>query len=307
MNQTILAYLKIAAAMSIVGSSVVIGKLITSSFPVFLASELRFLIASIILIPLFLRQNKRLPAIKGKEWVTLFLQALTGVFLFNIFMLYGLRKTSAIDAGVITSTLPAVVGMISFLFLKEKISVKKGFGILFAILGVGFINVMGAESSAEHSLTGNLFIFGAVIGEALFITLGKSVSQKISPLTISTTMSLFGLLLFLPFSIYEAKKFHFSSLNILDWLNILYFGVVVTVLAFLLMYQGLQKVPASSAGVMTSILPLSSILLSFIILKEEIFLSHTIGLILIMLAIFIISKDSTPTKSKYQSFTIRRN
>nr|WP_264196197.1 hypothetical protein [Metabacillus niabensis] len=50
--------------------------------------------------------------------------------------------------------------------------------------------------------------------------------------------------MFLPFSIYEAKEFDFSSVGTGDWINILYFGIVVTVLAFLL-YQGLSKVPAS--------------------------------------------------------------
>ncbi|WP_226530649.1 EamA family transporter [Metabacillus niabensis] len=57
-------------------------------------------------------------------------------------------------------------------------------------------------------------------------------------------MSIFGLIMFLPFSIYEAKEFDFSSVGTGDWINILYFGIVVTVLAFLL-YQGLSKVPAS--------------------------------------------------------------
>ncbi|CAH0343976.1 DMT family transporter [Bacillus sp. CECT 9360] len=124
MNQTTIAYIKIGLAMAIVGSSIVAGKLIISIFPVFLASELRFLVATIILIPMLLLKEKRFPSITAKQLIVLFLQAFTGVFLFNIFMLYGLKLTTAIEAGIITSTLPAVVGFISFLFLKEKLSVS---------------------------------------------------------------------------------------------------------------------------------------------------------------------------------------
>lgn len=59
------------------------------------------------------------------------------------------------------------------------------------------------------------------------------------------------------------------------------------------MYQGLSKVPASSAGVLTSVLPLSSVILSFFILKEELLLSHMLGMLFVLIAIFIISKDSS--------------
>nr|WP_246234725.1 DMT family transporter [Bacillus aquiflavi] len=221
--------------MAIVSSSVVFGKLITSSFPVFLASELRFIISTVIFIFLLYYKEKSFPSIQLKYIIVLFLQALTDVFLFNIFMLYGLKYTSAIEAGIITSTLPAVIGVIAFIFLKEKLTIQKGFGITFAVLGVLLMNLLSENDiNGSASFFGNLLVFGAVIGEALFITLGKTVSNKLSPLTIATIINLFGLILFFPFSIYQAFHFYFSSVRILDWVNILYFGVVVTVIAFIL-------------------------------------------------------------------------
>ena len=296
MNTAALAYIQIGLAMVIVGSSVVFGKLITSSFPVFLASELRFIIATVILLPLLLIREKKIPTIKSKFILILFLQAFTGVFMFNIFMLYGLKYTTAIEAGIITSTLPAVIGLFSFILLKEKLTVKKGFGIAFAVLGVLCFNLIGSSLDGNNSLQGNLLIFGAVLSETLFIILGKSLSNKITPLTISTMMSIFGLIMFLPFAIYEAISFNFSNVEIGAWINILYFGIVVTVVAFLLMYQGLSKVPANSTGVLTSLIPISSILLSFFILKEQIYLTHLLGMILVLIAILFISKESTNNK-----------
>ncbi|MFA8439703.1 DMT family transporter [Pueribacillus sp. YX66] len=293
MSQTVNAYLQITLAMAIVGSSVVAGKLIVSSFPVFLASELRFVVATIILIPILLIRENRFPSIKLKDFIILFIQALAGVFLFNIFMLYGLKFTTAIKAGIITSTLPAFVGVASYLFLKEKLSFRKIVGIILAVLGVLSINIVGGASQNINSLYGNFLIFGAVIGETLFITLGKYVSDRMSPLTISTMMSVFGVIMFFPFAVYEAKHFDFSSVHLFDWMNILYFGIVVTVLAFLLMYEGLSKIQASSAGVFTSVLPVSAVLLSFIVLKEAILLSHILGILLVIISILLISKDTS--------------
>lgn len=284
-------YLKILVAMCIVGSSVVVGKLIVQDIPIFIACVLRFFIASMVLVPLLILKEGVL-ALTKKEWLILCSQAICGVFLFNIFMLYGLKYTSAITAGVITSTLPAVIGILSFIFLNERLTKKKSIGIFLAVLGVLSINVFSSDSGQMSSLIGSLLVFGAVLGEALFIIFGKLLSNRLSPLTISTMMSVFGFIMFLPFAIYEAKEFSFSNISVGGWMNILYFGIVVTVIAFLLMYQGLKTASASSAGILTSVLPVSSLILSVLILKEELMYTHFLGMLLVIVAIVLISIES---------------
>ncbi|GIN92695.1 putative transporter YetK [Siminovitchia terrae] len=298
MNKTILANLKIIFAMAIVGSSVVAGKLLVESFPVFLASELRFLTATLILVPLLLKREG-IPTFSKKDIGVLFLQALSGVFLFSIFMLYGLMYTTAMEGGIITSTLPAVVAVIAFILLKEKLTRFAIIGILLAVGGTLAINISGTFSDVEGGaapLLGNFLIIGAVIGEALFIVFGKSISKRVSPLAISTMVSVFGVILFLPLAIYEATSFPLTEVSIKDWGLIFYFGVVVTVIAFVLMYQGIEKVPVSTAGVLTGVLPISAVLLSSLILKESLSTFHVIGMGLVLAAIYLISVDSKAEK-----------
>lgn len=300
MSNHIIPNLKIMLSMMIVGSSVVAGKLIVQSFPVFLASELRFLIASIILIPLLIKREG-IPSIRKGDLFVLFLQALCGVFLFSIFMLYGLKLTTAIEGGIITSTIPAVVAVLAYLLLKEKLTKPVCFGIFLAVLGTLAIHISGSFSTVERGsapLLGNLLIFGAVIGEALFIILGKYVGKRVSPLAISTVVSVFGVFLFLPYSMYEASQFHFKTISMAEWGLVFYFGIVVTVIAFILMYQGISKVPASTAGVLTGIVPISSVTLSVIILDEDISFFHLIGIGSILTAIYLISKRTSNTAQK---------
>lgn len=283
--------------MIIVGSSVVAGKLITQSFPVFLASELRFLVAAIVMVPLLIKVEG-FPSISKRDFLILFLQALSGVFLFSIFMLYGLTLTTAIEAGIITSTIPAVTGGLAFLFLKEKISKSVGVGIMLAVIGTFIINVIGSLSIIErgsYPIYGNLLILGAVICEALFIIFGKFVTQRVSPLTITTIVSVLGAILFLPFSLYEGYQFKFEEVSIAEWGLILYFGIVVTVIAFILMYQGVSKVPASTAGALTCVLPISSVILSVLILGEEVSFIHLVGIVFTLTAIYLIAKPTKKT------------
>ncbi|WP_026675120.1 DMT family transporter [Alkalihalobacterium bogoriense] len=300
MSRLYQSYLYIIIAMVIVGSSVVVGKVLVSRIPVFLASEFRFLIASLILIPIWVIKEGR-PTIDKREGVSLFFQAFCGVFLFSIFMLYGLKETTALEAGMLTSTLPAIVACIAVLILKEKISKITALGILFAVAGTILVNMSGHVSevgSGNNHVVGNSLVLGAVISEALFIILGKASSKRVSPLTITTVMSIWGVLFFLPFSLYELRKFNLADVSLFDWGLLLYYGIFVTVLAFLFMYKGISEVPASHAGVATSVLPLAAVVLSVIFLHEPFSILHGVGLLCVLLAIFIISTKEKQKKEK---------
>jgi drug/metabolite transporter (DMT)-like permease len=96
--------------MAIVGSSVVVGKLMVAKLPIFLIGGLRFALASLILVPLVLVRERGMPALSGRDVGVLLVQAFTGIFAFNVLLLYGLTLTSATESGIVTSTTPAVHG-----------------------------------------------------------------------------------------------------------------------------------------------------------------------------------------------------
>lgn len=276
----------------IVASSVVLGKLLVQSFPVHLASACRFAIAAVILVPLLVFKEG-LPSFSKKELAVLFLQAFFGVFLFNVCMLNGLKQTSAIQSGLITSTLPALTGLLSAVLLKERLTKRVLLAILFAVLGMSLIQLPKLmQDLSGVSFSGSLLIFCAVLCEAVFMICGKQSGQRISPLGISTMVSLFGVLLFLPFAVYEAKSFQFSAVTAGEWGIILYFGIVVTVLAFLLMYQGIRLVSGSTAGVLTAVLPVSCMMLAVVILGETFTLYQGFGLLFVIAAIGFIAKPN---------------
>jgi len=198
------AYLELSAAMIIVGSIVVVSKVITTTFPVFLAAALRFAIASMILLPLLLRVEHGVPSLGKKDACLLFLQAFAGIFLFSILLLYGLKLTSAAESGIILGTVPVVIGLISFLLLRESLTWNKGIALFIATVGAfGGIGTPPSAGQEANALLGNVFVFGAVLGEALWTILGKALSGRVTPLTIASLTSCSGLLLFSPMAVYQ--------------------------------------------------------------------------------------------------------
>src|SRR5260370_37704462 len=96
-----LPYAQITGAMFIVGSNIVAGKLISNSFPLFLASTLRFALASALFLLLVLRLEKQFPRIMKRDLFGIVLLSFFGNFLYSIFLLYGLKFSSATESAII--------------------------------------------------------------------------------------------------------------------------------------------------------------------------------------------------------------
>ncbi|MCR8845902.1 DMT family transporter [Paenibacillus sp. SC116] len=291
------AYWAMSIAMITVGSSFVIGKQVSAVFPVYLASAIRCgIAAAILLLLLYVREG--IPKIIPKDRFWLFVQSLTGVFGFGICLLYGLKYTSAGESGIIMSTTPMIIALISFLFLKERLSLYKWLSVALAVIGIAVLKLshVNVETSAvDGSLVwfGNLLVFFAVIGEALFTIFGKVLSARLSPLAIATFVTLLGFLMFLPFGIYEAFSFEFAQPSVVDWMYILYYAVVVTVLGFILWYYGVSLVPTGTSAVFTGLIAVSSLAFSYLFLGEPFHWSHLAGIICVLAAIVI---SSIPSK-----------
>jgi drug/metabolite transporter (DMT)-like permease len=274
--------------MGVAGSSVVVAKLIAADFPIFLANELRFLIASAILLPAVFVRNGGRPTFTTRERRVLVAQALTGVFLFNVCLFYGVRFTTAAEAGIITSTTPIVVAGIGVVFLDEAATTTTVLGVCLAVVGLLSLEVLGTgarPTGGPRPVVGNGLILVAVLGEALFTTLGKAVSEAVTPLEITTAVTVLGTLLFFPFAAYELLTFDVTAVPATDWIAILYYGVVVTVVAFVCWFRGVSMVPASTAATFTGVLPVSAVVLSYTLLGERFLWSHAVGLACVLAGI----------------------
>ncbi|MDP4092351.1 MAG: EamA family transporter [Bacillota bacterium] len=292
MSKQILPYTELSVATAMAGSSIVAGKLLANTFPVFLSQGVSLIAALAVLFPASFRSRRKISSISKKDYLFMFLQALAGMFLFRVFMLYGLKKTTAVESGIITSFTPAALALLSFIFLKEKINCIKLTGISMSVMGVLIINVMEAgksASSGDYSLYGNIMIFLAVICEALLTIFRKGNSKDITPIVCTYYVTLFSFILFLPVSLSEGLKFDFSSVSPEQWLYIVYYGVVVTAIAYILWFCGVSKVSAGTAAVYTSFMPISAVILSCTVLREAFTAFHAAGVSLSIAGMLLIT------------------
>ena len=293
MKTTTRAYFDLAGAMAIVGSSVVFGKTIVAAFPVFLASGLRFAIAALLMAPMVINASQEWRGLTKRDWAVLALMALTGQVVFTVLLLIGLKRTSAVEAGIITSLTPAAMAAVSWVLLRETLNRLSIFGITLAVLGILAVNGLLVPSTAGTSVDhiwGNLLVLGAVMGEAVFLLLRKTLPPDISSLTVSGLLSMLGFAMFLPLAAWQAVDFDFSQPDLGDWGAIAYFGAVFTVVAYILWFRGVARVKGTTAGAFSAVMPVSAVILSTVFLKEPFTWTHAVGILLVLGSIALLTR-----------------
>ncbi|CAL8474396.1 DMT family transporter [Caballeronia sp. S22] len=279
--------------MPLVGSNVGIGKSIVASVPVPLFALLRFVIALAVLWPL-LRWTKMKRVARG-EWLNLFLQALFGTFGFTLLMLGGVARTSAVAAGVITSTIPAVVALFAWIFLKEKPGGRAFASIGLAIAGVLVINVAQAGDTGASSLPGNLMVLGAVCCESLYVILSRRLTQTLPAIDICAYTHAIGLLLMLPVGAASLAQFDWTSVAWDTWALVLWYGLSASIFSFWLWMKGIRHVDGSLAGVFCAVLPVAAALYGIAFLDERPTLAHGVALACVVTGIALASFKSRAT------------
>jgi len=220
---------------------------------------MRFAIAAVAMAPWLRRPAVEAP-LDSRTGRLLFVESFFGNFLFSICMLFGIRQSTALAAGVIMAALPAVVAVLSWLLLKERVGLRVGAGIACAIAGIALVAfARDAEGElASGSLVGIALLVGAVTCEAIYVVVGKKLAATVGPKRISAIINLWGLVLVAPFALWQLRGFSPSFIPESSWWLLLAYSIAASVVTVWLWMTGLKRVPAASAGIFTVFLPISA-------------------------------------------------
>jgi drug/metabolite transporter (DMT)-like permease len=266
-----LAYACLALSMSLVGSYVALSKPLVAAIPVFLLAWLRFGIGGLAMLH-WLRKSPDEPAICGRVRWLLFFESFLVNFLFSICMLYGVSLTSAVSAGVVMASIPSVVAVFSWLFLRERIGPRIWLAVACAVSGLALLGVTrpaaASEAAGPTPWLGNLLVFGAVLCEAAYAVIGKKLTRTLGPKRITALINLWGFALITPLGAYAALRFDFGGVQPATWLLLVFYSLAASIWSVWLWMTGLRRVPAAQGGVFTAMLPVTAALVGVLALGE---------------------------------------
>jgi len=273
------------------GNFVVSRGLAESIHPINLAFY-RWLAATLLFTPFAIKSVIREWCIIKKQLPYLFLTALLGVSTFNSLIYFAGRSTTAVNMSLIMLTFPIFILLISILFFKERLGLKKVLGIAVVLSGVLSIVSKGQPTKLlDLSLNaGDPLMLMAAFIFAIHSHLIKNKDKKMSIFTLQYSTFFVGLIILLPFHLWVSNHTQEITFTLPVLGSILYVAVCASLISFLSWNKAIDKIGAVSAGMIYYLLPLFSGFVAFILLGEKLHFYHLISGLLIISGILIINR-----------------
>jgi drug/metabolite transporter (DMT)-like permease len=293
-RKTILIYVKLMLTAIFWGGTFIAGRVVAKEVGPFSAAFFRFAIASSFLTLIVWRIDGKLILPKKKQMVPVILLGLTGVFTYNVFFFKGLKLINAGRASIIIANNPIFIAILSAYFFKEKLNLIKVIGIIISVTGAIIVISKGNlnEIVQGNIGRGEIFIFCSVLSWVVYSLIGKVVMADLSPISSVFYSCVIGtFFLFFP-ACFEGILKNFHHYPITAWLGIFYLGIFGTVVGFVWYYEGIKMIGPTKASLFINFVPVSAVILAFMILDEPITLSLFIGTILVCAGVYLTNKKT---------------
>lgn len=245
-----------------------------------------FLGGAFLLLVMTLRGEKLDFSSLKKRGVLVFISG--GAIGFNwIFLFESYRYTTVATATLGYYMAPVFVILLAPIFLKEKLTVKKLLCVLAAVLGMAFVSgVLSGQMPTKSEATGIFLSLGAAALYASIIIMNKKITHI--PSITRTILQLFSAaIVLIPYG-FATKGFANVSLTFKNVLLLLIVSIIHTGIAYALYFGCMKKLNAGTVAIFSYIDPVFAIILSAIILPDEILtLNGIIGATLILGATFL--------------------
>ncbi|MEY4819179.1 MAG: hypothetical protein RLZZ23_1952 [Verrucomicrobiota bacterium] len=224
---------------------------------------LRYLIASAVMLPVWLYRGRPLPDKSDLGLVSLL--GLFGFCLYNLGINFGEKTVDAGTGSLLISFQPILVIVIGVLLRREVVSLVAWIGILISMAGVIMTAIGG---SAGFTLNfGTILILGAALSSAIQTLINKALTKRYHALDVTTWAIWIGTLGLLPFShdLPEAVR----NLSTNGLIHLVFLGVVPAALCYTLFAWVLTRVPIATAMSSVYAIPVFSLIFGWSMLGEQ--------------------------------------
>lgn len=290
---------KTKAVLAVLLSSIVGGatasatKIGLVNIPPFSFSFLRFLLASIFILPFFLSNKPKL----DKNLYKVLLVTLLAVLNVGLFV-FGIRLTTASISGLLYSATVIFSVIFSYFFLKEKQSLKRLFFVMIGLFGTSlavFSPAIEKQSIFKGNLLGNIVIFIAVIIWSLYLVFSKKMQKTYSPIVMTSLFIFLSSVLFFVLSLIEIRTNFgwWRQINLSAVLAIVYVSLFSTLIFYLLSQYAVKYGTPVIASLAFYLSPIMTYFWAFILLGEKLTSTLVVGTFIVFISVILINYFST--------------
>ncbi len=264
------------------GSNTIASRLAVGEVSPMLLIFFRWGFVVVILLSLYWRQMiDEWPIIRPRlKW--LLIMGGCGLSLFNAFFYIAAHSTTAVNLGIIQSTMPGMILLGSFMFFGDRINRLQFSGLLLTLLGVGVIVTQGSldqlmQLTFNH---GDLLMIFACSFYAMY-TVGLKSRPKISGMVMLAYFSVAAFLMTIPLMIFESFIYGTVMPGVKGFAIVFYIAMVPSFLSQIFFMRGVDLIGPGSAGLYANLVPIFSAIMAVLLLSEEFALFHLAAMLLV--------------------------
>ena len=264
------------------GSNTIASRLAVGEVSPMLLIFFRWGIVVVILISLYWRQMiDEWPVIRPRlKW--LLIMGGCGLSLFNAFFYIAAHSTTAVNLGIIQSTMPGMILLGSFMYFGDRINRLQFSGLLLTLLGVIVIVTQGSlEKLMQLTFNhGDLLMIFACSFYAMY-TVGLKSRPKISGMVMLAYFSVAAFLMTIPLMIFESLIYGTLMPGVKGFAIVFYIAIVPSFLSQIFFMRGVDLIGPGSAGLYANLVPIFSAIMAVLLLSEEFAFFHLAAMLLV--------------------------
>ena len=252
----------------------------------------RWTIVFIILLPFTYFSLKKNFKIIQKEYKKLFFLGAMGCGVCGAFPFLAGQTTTVANMGIIYTSSPIFIILISALFFSEKITLTKVIGLIACLIGVFAIIIKGdLELLINLRFTiGDLWMLAAAIGWALYSIYLFYWKTELEIFQRFTLVAFFGAVSLFPFYIGEEIYFQRTVFNNEFYLWTIFAAVSPGIIAFTLYTLAQKQLGASLTGFTLYIFTVYAAIYGYILFDEQLENYHYLGTVLVFFGVYLAKK-----------------
>jgi drug/metabolite transporter (DMT)-like permease len=281
-------HLALIAVQVMFGTWPIVGKIALRSMSSVSLVGLRIFGAAII-FSLFQRKLGELRQLPKRVMAWLVLSSLLGVVFNQLLFVKGLSLTTAINATLLTTTIPVFTLAVSIALGYDRLSIRHILGIGSAAAGVIYlVDPLRASFSAQTTL-GNVLIIANSFSFGAYIAVSRNLFRRYGALNVITWIFLIGAVVTLPVAAYAWTASGLTTVSLGAWLAVAYIILVPTVGAYYLNSWAITRVSPSIVAVYIYLQPLLAFGLAPLVLGESLNSRTIVACILIFLGVAVVT------------------
>jgi len=256
------------------------------------------LIGALLLLPFFLRErakvSRQASRQPGRALWQFTLLAVLGILPPSVLMAWGISRSTASNAAILSLTIPVLMVLMAFLLLGERLTLIRAASLALALGGTLLIsrNDLAGGSFTMALLAGNGVIFLAGAGSAFYNVFSKDLLERFTELEVLVYGYLVAIICCAALSVaFDSKPFyHAGGYPISAWLALLVLGGLSWGLAMVLWMWVLKRLAVSQVSASIYLLSFFGVILSALTLHERLHAFQLAGGVLVFAGTFLTSE-----------------